>query len=132
MHQFQRVENRQIVRFAITGGFGILIYLASLYFLTEAGVWYILSAFIAFIIYFGISFPVQKFWVFQNMEREYLNQQLILYSVVAGLNWIINTFLLYRIVEYFHLWYFGVQLTLTITVSPIAFYIFLWIFRHHR
>ncbi len=131
MRQLASIKSGQVVRFVIAGGVGILIYCASLYVLTEfVETWYMLSAVIAFLIYWGVSFPVQKYWVFENMEKEYIKQQLLQYSIVSILNWVINTSLMYALVEYLSFWYFGVQLILTVIASIIAFFVFMWIFRH--
>src|SRR3989338_1195922 len=135
MRQFALYESGRITRFLIAVGISGFTYYELLYGLTEFfGAWYIISATIASVVYYGVNFSLHKFWTFKNKSRKYANQQLLQYSIMSLCNWTLNTSLLYVLVEYFHLWYMLAQAILTVVASIIAYfgtYFGLrWIFRH--
>ena len=117
-------------RFLIAGGIGISLYQALLIGLTEHGVWYVLSAAIAFFLYLCLSFRLQKYWVFRNKDKKYVKKQLIQFVFFATLGWVVNTYLLWTLVEDYHYWYLPVTLTLTTISAFLAIIIFTYIFRH--
>lgn len=122
-------EGGQIVRFSVVGAFSVFTYYALLYGLTEfVGLWYILSAFAAFIGYYIENFLFQKFWAFRNKDRRYIKRQLVQFTLMAIGNWVLNTSLLYVLVEYAHMWYMLAQGILTIVVSIIAYFALRYIF----
>jgi putative flippase GtrA len=132
MHSFLTKESGQIGRFLVIGGLCVFTYYAFLIGLTEIfGFWYMASAIIAFAVYFTVHFTLQKFWVFKNKSKKYVRKQLFQYSVMAVGNWIINTSLLFVLVEYLGLWYVLAQIILTVIVSVIAYFGFRYIFRSH-
>ena len=124
-------ESGQIVRFLVVGSLSVFTYYAFLWSLTEyAGVWYVASAIVAFLVYYCVNFVSQKYWTFRNLDTKALNSQLVKFTLMASANWIINTSLLYVMVEYLHMWYMFAQAILTIVVSAIAYLCFkFWIFR---
>ncbi|HEY4501291.1 MAG TPA: GtrA family protein [Candidatus Paceibacterota bacterium] len=125
-----REEGGRVGRFLIVGGLSVITYYSLLWGLTEfAGVWYIVSAVVAFVGYYFVNFLSQKYWTFKNNDRDALNRQLIQYTLMAIANWIINTSLLYILVEYLHLYYLVAQVILTVLVSVIAYFGFKYIFR---
>ncbi|MEX1112116.1 MAG: GtrA family protein [Candidatus Andersenbacteria bacterium] len=124
-------ESGQISRFAVVGALSVLTNYALLYGLTEyAGLWYILSAFVAFLGYYTLNFSLQKYWAFQNKSRQAIKRQLSHFTIMAIGNWILNTSLLYVLVEYVHMWYILAQGILTAAVSIISYFALRWIFRH--
>src|SRR3989344_1764390 len=125
-----REEGGRVGRFLIVGGLSVITYYSLLWGLTEfAGVWYIVSAVVAFVGYYFVNFLSQKYWTFKNNDSDALNRQLIQYTLMATANWIINTSLLYILVEYLHLYYLVAQVILTVLVSVIAYLGFKYIFR---
>lgn len=125
-------EGGQISRFSLVGVFSVTTYYALLYGLTEfAHVWYIASAVAAFVGYYVVSFTLQKFWAFRNRSKEHIRKQLAQFTLMAMGNWILNTSLLYVLVEFFHMWYLLAQGILTVVVSIIAYFALRWIFRHN-
>ena len=125
-------ESGQIVRFLVVGSLSVFTYYAFLWSLTEyAGVWYVASAIVAFLVYYCVNFVSQKYWTFRNLDTKALNSQLVKFTLMASANWIINTSLLYVMVEYLHMWYMFAQAILTVVVSAIAYLCFkFWIFRN--
>lgn len=125
-------ESGQMVRFGVAGAVCVGTYYALLIGLTELfGVWYMASAIMAFAVYFVVQFSLHKFWTFNNRDRTYIKRQLVLYSFMALGNWVVNTALLYVLVEFLHMWYVLAQIILTIIVSILAYIGFRRIF-HHR
>tara|TARA_B100000745_G_scaffold197436_1_gene130141 strand:- start:412 stop:810 length:399 start_codon:yes stop_codon:yes gene_type:complete len=124
-------EGGQITRFSLVGALSVFTYYALLYGFTEfMEVWYIASAFVAFVGYYVVNFSLQKFWAFRNKSKKYIRRQLTQFTFMAMGNWILNTALLYVLVEYFHIWYMYAQAMLTVMVSIIAYFALRWIFRH--
>lgn len=122
-------EKGQVIRFSVMGAINVFTYYALLYGLTEfAHLWYLASAFMAFIGYYATSFLGQKFWTFKNKDHVYIKRQLIQFTIMAVGNWILNTSLLYVLVEFAHIWYIWAQGILTIVVSIIAYFALRYIF----
>jgi len=122
-------EGGQMARFCITGALSVFTYYAILIGATELfHVWYIASAFLAFLSYFVTNFTLQKIWAFRDKSIQYIKRQLIQFSIMAVCNWTINTTLLYVLVEYAGMWYVSAQMILTIVVSIIAYFCLRYIF----
>ena len=114
----------QILRFLVGGGVGVFAYYLTLYTLTEfAGVWYVISAIVAFVLNYAINFALQKFWTFKNKDTKNVSRQLTLYFGIALGFLLTNTALLYVFVEYVHLGYLVAQLILTFLLTIASFVI---------
>lgn len=95
-----------LFKYVVSGGSSACVNLGILYLLTEyAHVHYLQSAIVSFIIAFFISFLLQKFWTFKDMRKEVIHRQMILFLGLSLTNLLINTSLIYVLVEYTHLWY---------------------------
>ena len=93
-------------KYVVSGGSSACANIGVLYLLTEyAHVHYLLSAVLAFIVAFFISFFLQKFWTFKDTRKEMMHRQMAWYLVLSLLNLLVNTLLIYILVEYVHLWY---------------------------
>jgi putative flippase GtrA len=123
----------QIVRFCTGGAAGVIAYYAALYGLTEyLGVWYIASAIVAFFLWTGINFIVQKFWTFQNTETHMVRRQIVLYVSMTSSFFVGNTLCLYLMVQHLHMWYIGAQMILTIIISIVSFILTSRIFKDEQ
>ena len=130
MREFLR-EGGQIARFSVVGGIGGLVYYGLLYGLTEfVGMWYITSSVVASLVRYLLNFTLQKFWTFRNRTKRTVNRQLTQYSILALTKWVLNTALLYVLVEYLHLWYLLAQGILSILLSVASYFGSRWIFRN--
>lgn len=104
-HRFMK-RFHPLVKYVVSGGSSACVNLGMLYLLTEyAQVHYLQSAVFAFIVAFFISFLLQKFWTFQDMRKDVIHRQMIWFLVLSLLNLLVNTLLIYSLVEYMHLWY---------------------------
>ncbi len=95
-----------LFKYIISGGSAAVVNLGLLYVFTDLlHIWYLLSAILSFLIAFGISFGLQKFWTFQDMSREGMHKQASIYMLVALINLGFNTLIIYLLVDKLHLWY---------------------------
>ena len=115
----------KIVRFLISGGTATFTNIALLYVFTDIfRIWYILSAIMAFIIAFVVSFTLQKFWTFQDMSKEGMHRQAIIYFTAGAINLGLNTVLLYVFVEYLGSHYLLSQIIISAFIAIENYFIY--------
>ena len=118
-------RHRQIIKYLIAGGTStssdILIYSLLVYF---AGLWYVASSIISFIIAFWISFGLQKFWTFRDKNTEKMMKQTYLYFFVAITNLGISTLLIYIFVDYIHIHKFLSKIIANATIATESFFVY--------
>ncbi|KKT81613.1 MAG: hypothetical protein A3B99_00660 [Candidatus Yanofskybacteria bacterium RIFCSPHIGHO2_02_FULL_44_12b] len=118
-----------VFRFLVAGGAGTLVYYGVLYCLTEfLGIWYIASAIIAWTLNWGINFTLQKRYTFRDKSTGTVNRQLRQYFAMAIGFLVLNTTLLYAMVEYLGMDYLIAQLILSAIFSILSFFISRYIF----
>lgn len=118
-------KHHKIGRFLVSGSLATGTNLGVLYVLTDwFGIWYLISATIAFIVAFFISFTLQKFWTFEDGSREGMHFQagfFLGYTLVClGL----NTLLLYFFVEYIHLHYMVSQILISVLIAVQNYFVY--------
>ncbi len=114
-----------VIRFLISGGTATAVNVGTLYVLTEfAGLWYILSSVVAFVLAFCVSFTMQKWWTFAERSTHRVGSQAGLYFAVALGNLGLNTLLLYVLVEWFGLWYVIAQLIASAIIAAESFLLY--------
>jgi len=124
----QVVRKKQIMKYLISGGTTAVVGLSSLYILTEFfGLWYLLSAVIAFILSFFTSFFLQKLWTFNDRSSHSTRWKMLQYLSIALVNIVLNTFLLYLFVEKLGLWYMLAQATIDIILATGSFFVYKFI-----
>ena len=124
----QLYKNRQILKFIISGGTTALFGLTVLYVLTDFfGLWYLLSAVLAFIVGFFISFSLQKLWTFKDKRQDQVYRQLSLYLSVALTNLVLNTALMYLFVDVFGVWYMLAQVIVDLVIAAESFLMYKFI-----
>lgn len=117
----------RLFRFLISGMVAALTDLGLLYLLTEvAGIWYLISAVIAFLVAVVVSFTLQKLWTFKdyNFNHQILRRQISLFIVLVIANLFLNTVSMYFLVERFNLPYLFSQVLVggLIAVSNFLIY----------
>ncbi|MEI6596731.1 MAG: GtrA family protein, partial [bacterium] len=101
---------KRIIKYLIAGGTAASVDLVLLYILTDIlGVWYLISACVAFSIAFFVSFFLQKFWTFRDRDKEVIYKQMRIYLIVALANLALNAVLMYALVDGFKIWYMLAQ-----------------------
>lgn len=114
-----------IIKFVVSGGFSACVNIGTLYLLTEyARIHYLQSAVISFIIAVFISFLLQKFWTFQDMRKEVVHWQMMWFLGLSLTNLLINTLLIYSLVEYLHLWYLAAAVISGALLAVSNFFIY--------
>lgn len=122
----------QVVRFCIAGVTGVLTYYVTLYYLTEyAGLWYLASSFIGLILNMTVNFVLQRSWTFKNKEPDKMNKQAVEYLALSFGTLLVNSALLYLIVEYMQLWYIAAQFIVTVALAIPSYIISGHIFKNH-
>jgi len=127
-------RRKTIVKYIISGSTAAATDLILLYFLTDIlKIYYLLSASIAFIIAFFVSFYLQKFWTFRDNNKEKIYKQMSLYFVVGVTNLGINTGGMYILVDRFKIMYILAQILMggVIAIGSFLIYRFI-IFKRHR
>ena len=121
---------RQIGKFCAGGVVGVSAFYISMYVLTEfLGVWYIISATIAWVLNWGCNFLMQKFWTFGNKDSKAVPKQLTAYFGMAIGFWLGGTVALYLLVEYGHLHYLVAQIIIMVITSMISYVVTSRIFK---
>ncbi len=122
---------KKFLRFSVAGGFGVLTGYVALYSLTEfAHVWYVWSAFVAFVLNTSITFLLQRFWTFKDQSTTLTLKQVAMYVMMTSSFVLSNSGLLYVLVEYAHLYYMLAQVSLTALFSVVSFIVTPKIFAH--
>lgn len=118
-------RHRQIIKFLIAGGtstsIDIFVFTALTYWV---GLWYIISSIFSFIIAFGVSFGLQKFWTFRDKNTAKLIKQTYLYFIVAVINLGISTLLIYLFVDYVHIHKFISKVIANIIIAAESFFVY--------
>lgn len=114
-----------LFKYVVSGGSSACVNLGMLYLLTEyAHLHYLQSAILAFIAAVFISFLLQKFWTFQDMRKEIIHWQMMWFLILSLTNLIINTLLIYSLVEYLHLWYLAAAVASGALLAISNFFIY--------
>lgn len=124
-------HGRRIAKFAISGGISAVVSLSTLWVLTEhAGIYYLLSSFVAYCLSFFTNFFLQKLWAFRDLEREKTTIKMGLFLANSVLNLALNIFLMHVLVDYLHVWYLAAQCLVIGTLAIMNYTIYrLYIFR---
>jgi len=122
---------KRIVRFFIAGGTATAVNLGTLYALVHvAGLWYLTSSVIAFFMGFVVSFTLQKFWTFRDHRTDVVGHQLAVYLGIVLFNLLLNTALVYALVEYVGLSPILAQALAALTIAAEGYFAYrLLVFR---
>jgi len=97
---------REFFKFAFVGGIGTIINVLLLYILTEkAGVYYLLSAIVSFLIAMTSNFILNKVWTFKENIRLNAKKKYFQFALVSIIALIVNLFFLYLFTEIFEIYY---------------------------
>jgi len=111
------------VRFLISGGSATVATISALYFFNSVlSIWYVTATVLAFCVGFVVSFSMQKFWTFKNMEIDHVKQQASVYLVIVLFNLLLNTALVYLLVENFDLMPVVAQLIASALIACESFF----------
>ena len=118
-------SHMKIIRYIISGGTAAVVDIGLLYVFTDImGVWYLLSAVLAFIVAFIVSFSLQKYWTFRDHSMERVGKQGSVYFMVAVANLIVNTLLVYIFTDWFDLYHIFSQILAAGLIAINSFFIY--------
>lgn len=124
--------SKQLIKFLISGGISALTSFSSLYVFTEFfNIWYLFSVVIAFFLALLASFLLQKFWTFNNRDREKAGLQFVCYSILALLNLTLNVSIVYFLVEKIGLWYMFAQFFAESFIALESFFVYKFVIFGH-
>jgi putative flippase GtrA len=116
-------KESRIIRFIVSGAMGAATDLFLLWLLTRVfGIWYLISAIVAFILSFFVSFFLQKLWTFKDREVEKIHIQAGTYLLVTLCNLGINTLLVYLFVQFLSFHYLIAQILASILIGFESFF----------
>lgn len=121
----------KIIRYLISGGTATAVDLGFLYVFTSLfHINYLLSSVLAFLLAFGVSFFLQKFWTFADRATDRMKSQLVIYFIITSINLGINTLLMYFFVDFFHIQYILAQIITAGLVACESYFVFqIFVFR---
>jgi putative flippase GtrA len=121
----KKISSHKMVRFFFSGGMGAFTQIFFLYFFTEiVGLWYLISAIIAFCISVVVSFSLQKSLTFNHETSRKAHTQIVLYCMNALMNVCINTLILYFLVDILHAYYLLAQLISSLLIAGLSFFVY--------
>lgn len=101
------LERYRFLKFAVVGGIGVPINFGILYGLTETGLHYVASAFIAIMVAMTVNYLLNHYWTF--WDRKDSNGSLVKgwckYAIISGISDGIYIGLMILFVEISELWY---------------------------
>ncbi len=113
----------KIVRYVTSGGTATVTNLATLFLLVHFGhVYYLYASILAFIMSVGVSFTMQKFWTFRDTHVHDIHSQFARYVLVIVANLILNTLLMYTLVEKAGVWYLSAQFFTVIVIACLGYF----------
>lgn len=97
---------KEFFKFAIVGGMGTVWTILILYLLTEfAGIYYIMSATLAFLFAMTHNFVLNKIWTFKEKIRANIKSKYIKFAIVSVVALGVNLSFLYIFTEFLGIYY---------------------------
>ncbi|MEK7604886.1 MAG: GtrA family protein [Patescibacteria group bacterium] len=113
----------RLLRYLMSGTAAAASNLAIVFILVHFGrVYYLHASVIAFVLSMVVSFSLQKFWTFQDKPIYDVQPQFVRYSMVVFCNLILNTVVMYLLIEKIGLWYLFAQVLATGTVAVVGYF----------
>ncbi|MDD5050817.1 MAG: GtrA family protein [Candidatus Pacebacteria bacterium] len=115
----------KIIRYLISGGIatGVDLFLLFL-FKSIFHFWYLLSAILAFLVAFGVSFSLQKFWTFGDSSTHLLKSQMGVYFLITACNLGLNTLFMYLFVDILGIQYLISQIIASTLIAFESYFIY--------
>lgn len=113
----------KLVRYLISGGTAATSNLTTLFFLVQFGhMHYLPASILAFAISVVVSFTMQKFWTFQDTPLHDVHTQFARYLAIVLMNLLLNTSLVYLLVEKAGVWYLIAQGLASVVVAIAGYF----------
>ncbi len=115
----------EFLRFLVSGITATALQVALLFGFTEfLKVPYLVSASVAMLIAYGLSFVLQKHWSFKNSDTSKTKRQLALYAGFVSFNIALNAALLWFFVHELFLWYVFAQLVAAVAIALLSYVVY--------
>ncbi|SFL64359.1 Putative flippase GtrA (transmembrane translocase of bactoprenol-linked glucose) [Paenibacillus sp. 1_12] len=118
-----------LLKYGIVGLLGTLIHFISLYVLVEAfGIQPVTSSTLGFLLVLFISYVLNKWWTFQDTPSGW--KPFVKYTVVSLTGLLLNSGIMYAVVEWMH-WNYLLGQCLVVVAVPASNFLFnyYWTFR---
>jgi putative flippase GtrA len=113
----------KLVRYLVSGGMATAANLIIFFLLVHFGhMYYLHASILAFAMSVTVSFTMQKFWTFRDQHLYDVHAQFARYLVVILSNLLLNTALIYLLVEKFGQWYLFAQILATAIVAVTGYF----------
>lgn len=113
----------KLIRYVTSGGTAALTNMTALFLLVHFGhVYYLYASILAFLISVGVSFMMQKFWTFRDTHVHDIHSQFARYTLVVFSNLLLNTVLMYVLVEKAGVWYLSAQFFTVIVIAFVGYF----------
>jgi putative flippase GtrA len=120
----------KVVRFILSGGTATFLNVLAIYLLTDfLGLWYILSATLAFILAVATSFVLQKLWTFGDRSTDRLPFQIGTFLTIALWGLLVDLLLVYVAVEYADVHYVLAQLVAGVLIAVQNYFAYAFLFK---
>lgn len=126
----KKLLSYKLVRYLISGGTGAVVHIGTVFVLTHLfSVWYRYATIIGFLCAVGISFTMQKFFTFSDMQKNTVGMQSSLFFIIGTINFFANSFLMYLFVEHAGLIPVFAQVVTALTIALWSFFAYARLFR---
>ena len=125
-----KILEQKVIRFIIAGSTAFGVNIIALFLLTEfVGLWYILSATIAFVTSLLVGFSMNKSWTFGDVTADDLHKKIFVYFSINIINLILNNSILYFLVETWGVWYLLAQALASSLIAFESFFLYKKLFK---
>ncbi|PIR84918.1 hypothetical protein COU16_00155 [Candidatus Kaiserbacteria bacterium CG10_big_fil_rev_8_21_14_0_10_47_16] len=112
-----------LVRYLISGGIAATTNVGILFLLVHFGdLHYLPASVLAYLLAIVVSFTLQKFWTFQDKPTHDVHTQFSRYIIVVVMNLLLNTAIMYILVDTFSVWYILAQIVATALVAITGYF----------
>jgi glycosyltransferase involved in cell wall biosynthesis len=116
-------EAPRVFRFLTTGLLSVAINLTTFYLLTHMGVWYVYASAAGFGAGLIFNFFLNKFWTFKSPSLHHIPRQLPLHFGVGLCNLVLNSAIVYSLVEYLLVPSLLAQIMAAVVISAESFFL---------
>lgn len=111
IHDSTRTVARQFARYFAVGGVAFIADAGTLYLLTRyAGVYYLVSATIGFLLGLCINYVLSRFWVFDRRTLQSTALEFVIFSVIGIVGLGLNDAIIWFVYEQIHVHYLAAKI----------------------
>jgi glycosyltransferase involved in cell wall biosynthesis/putative flippase GtrA len=116
---------KTLIKYLIAGGTATSVDLGLLFIFTDLlKIHYLISAIIAFVFAFFVSFYLQKFWTFRDGDKNIIYKQMSMYLFLGLTNLGTNSLIMYTLVDHLKIMYMIAQVITSLLLSVINFLVY--------